>query len=100
MAFSPDGKFLAAESTDNSIRVWEVASGQECLRLPGHTGKILSLTFAPDGQTLISGSDDTTALVWDLARLRRIRSGPQLHPAEQRKPEGRDEHRKAELSLP
>jgi WD40 repeat protein len=67
MAFSPDSRALAAESSDHAIRLWELASGQEYLRLPGHSTRLLSLAFAPDGKTLISGSEDTTALIWDLA---------------------------------
>jgi WD40 repeat protein len=66
MAFSPDGRTLAAESAGHRIRLWEVPTGRVRLTLPGHQAKILSLAFAPDGRRLISGSDDTTALVWDV----------------------------------
>ncbi len=67
-AFSPDSRILATSSyNDPSIRLWEVASGQERLSLAGGVGGSPYLAFTPDGRTLISGGMDTTALVWDLA---------------------------------
>jgi RNA polymerase sigma factor (sigma-70 family) len=71
LAFSPDGRILAAGDVNNSISLWDVVTGRELGKLRGHHGQILSLAFAADGQTLISGSDDTTALVWDLAESQR-----------------------------
>jgi hypothetical protein len=70
VAFSPDGRTLVTADEDNRIRLWEVASGGERLRLAGHTGRVGSLLFAAHGRTLISTSSDTTALVWDLTGLR------------------------------
>jgi WD40 repeat protein len=64
-AFSPDFK-LAATGGLRETRVWEVATGQEVLRLAGHRGYVNSVAFSPDGLTLATGSSDTTALLWDL----------------------------------
>jgi WD40 repeat protein len=69
MAFSPSGAILAAAGVNNTICLWEVATGQELATLSGHWGPIVSLGFAPDGKTLASGSEDTTALVWDLSTI-------------------------------
>jgi RNA polymerase sigma factor (sigma-70 family) len=69
LAFSPDGKTLAAEADNHAIWLWEVATGRVLRKLTGHQSRITSLAFARDGKTLISGSEDTTALVWDLGRL-------------------------------
>ncbi len=67
-AFSPDSRTLATSSfNDSGIRLWEIASGQERLSLPGNVGGSGCLAFTPDGRTLISAGTDTTALVWDLA---------------------------------
>jgi WD40 repeat protein len=72
LAVSPDGFMLAVGEPDNTIGLWEIATGRKLGQLQGHHGPILSLAFMPDGRRLLSGSEDTTALVWDLARYRRL----------------------------
>jgi WD40 repeat protein len=71
LAVSPDGALLAAAGANNTISLWEIATGRVLGRLRGHHGQVLSLAFTPDGRRLVSGSEDTTALVWDLAPFRR-----------------------------
>jgi RNA polymerase sigma factor (sigma-70 family) len=68
--FSPDGRLLAA-GAGNTVAVWDLASGEEVGRFPGHRGDVAALAFSADGTRLVSGSQDTTALVWDLSALPR-----------------------------
>jgi WD40 repeat protein len=70
VAFSADGRTLATTDQENQIRLWEVATCGERLRLTGHAGRVGGLLFAENGRTLLSTSTDTTALVWDLTGLR------------------------------
>jgi WD40 repeat protein len=65
VAFSLDGKLLASGSEENTIRIWDVASGLERRRLDGHKGVVSSIAFSPDGKTLASGSYDETIKLWD-----------------------------------
>jgi Novel STAND NTPase 1/WD domain, G-beta repeat len=66
VAFSPDGQTLASGSRDNTIKLWEVASGRERATLSGHGDEVSSVAFSPDGQTLASGSWDKTIKLWEV----------------------------------
>ena len=67
VAFSPDGKTLASGSEDETIKLWDVATGKEQATLKGHTHAVCSVAFSPDGKTLASGSGDKTIKLWDVA---------------------------------
>ena len=66
VAFSPNGKLLAASTGEGQIRVWRTADGQPLLTLSGHTNWVWSIAFSPDGQILASGSHDLTVRLWDV----------------------------------
>ncbi|MBD3885445.1 serine/threonine protein kinase [Phormidium tenue FACHB-886] len=67
LAISPDGKTLISGSADQTIKVWDAATGAELKTLSGHTSFINALAISPDGKTLASGSADLTVRIWDLA---------------------------------
>jgi hypothetical protein len=67
VAFSPQGKLLAAATRAGEIVLWELATGQPLERFRGHAKEITSLAFSPDGRRLLSASEDTTMLLWQLA---------------------------------
>jgi WD40 repeat protein/beta-lactamase regulating signal transducer with metallopeptidase domain len=69
VAFSPDNKTLAAGSFDNTLRLYDVATGQ--LRAVGkeHKGGINSVAYSKDGKMLVTGSLDRTVKFWTVPTL-------------------------------
>lgn len=65
LAFSPDGKLIAASASDLVVRVWQLANSSQPLSLRGHSDRPTSLSFEPNGKSLASGGLDGQILLWD-----------------------------------
>lgn len=66
-AWSPDGKTVAAVSTDMIGHLWDAQSGRERQSLRGHTGFLLACEFNPDGNEVSTTSwADQTTRVWNV----------------------------------
>ncbi len=74
VAFSPDGRTLASGSVDNTIKLWDAATGKLLRTLEGHSSTVESVAFGPDGRTLASGSVDNTIKLWDVASSKLLRT--------------------------
>jgi WD40 repeat protein len=84
LVFSPDGQKLAfADSGGHEIRVFDVATAKEVLRLPAHERMLWSIKYSPDGKTLASVGWDmrlqTEIRLWDSATGKELR---QWHPVD------------------
>jgi WD40 repeat protein len=64
IAFSEDGKTVAAGTFDGPIQLWNVASRQQAATLRGHISFVDSLAFSPDGSTLASSGMENTIRLW------------------------------------
>jgi WD40 repeat protein len=67
VAYSPDGRRLASASEDQTVKVWDAATGQEILSLKGHTDMVFGVAYSPDGRRIASAGGDGTVKVWDAA---------------------------------
>lgn len=65
--YSPDGKWIATASDDQTIRLWDARNGQPSTTLTGHTARVTQIAFSPDGQRLVSGADDNSIRRWNVA---------------------------------
>lgn len=64
LAFSPDGRVLAAGSPDGAVMLWSVADGQPLMALPGHDGAVLALCYSADGETIYSADTSGKLRRW------------------------------------
>jgi serine/threonine protein kinase/WD40 repeat protein len=67
IAFSPDGKLVAAQREEDTVRLCSAATGQVVQVLPdsGHGG-LETLTFSPDGRMLATAYSNGTIRIWDI----------------------------------
>uniref|UniRef100_A0A8C4Q573 Coronin n=1 Tax=Eptatretus burgeri TaxID=7764 RepID=A0A8C4Q573_EPTBU len=56
---------LASSSYDHSVRIWDVQSRKEAIRLEGHTEQIFSLAWSPNGQQLATACKDGRLRIYD-----------------------------------
>ncbi|KAF5639275.1 vegetatible incompatibility het-e-1 [Fusarium sp. NRRL 52700] len=63
VAVSSDSQLIASGGVDETVKTWDIATGECRYTLEGHGDTINSITFLPDGQTLASASKDIK--IWD-----------------------------------
>lgn len=66
VAFSPDGTQLAACGADGSVRLFDVATGNERLKIENHADWVFDVCFSPDGSRIATASRDKSSKVFDV----------------------------------
>jgi tricorn protease-like protein len=64
---------LASASTDQTVRLWEAATGKELRPILRHEKAVVAVAFSPDGQVLASGDSDGLIRLWQAATGKEIR---------------------------
>jgi hypothetical protein len=63
---------MATGCDDKIVRLFDVASGDEILKIAQHAGAVWSVCFSPDGRSIATGSSDRFARVFDVASGKEI----------------------------
>jgi WD40 repeat protein len=67
IAITPDSTRAVTGGEDGTLRVWDLATGEEETTFTGHTDWVRAVAITPDGTRAVSSGDDRTVRVWDLA---------------------------------
>lgn len=63
---SPGGQVLVSGGLDDTVRVWNLVTGNALYILKGHNKGVNAIAISPNGKTVTSGSDDYTLRTWNL----------------------------------
>lgn len=65
VAFSVDGQRLASGSWDQSVKIWDVQSGQQLSTVASKMKEVQALAFSRDGRWLAAENSSDAVTLWD-----------------------------------
>jgi WD40 repeat protein len=74
VSITPDGNYAISSSEDNTLKVWNLKTGEEICTLKGHSLRAKAVSITPDGNYAVSASWDHTLKIWDLKNGREVRT--------------------------
>ncbi len=75
VAISPDERYAASGGYDETLRLWDAATGEQIALLgTPHSGYVESVAFSPDGRYLASAGMDHQIKLWDVETGELIRT--------------------------
>ena len=66
LAFSPEGKRLAAGTPDGHVWVWDTATGRQSQLIEAGGRGVRSIAFSPNGRQLVTVANTSPVAVWDV----------------------------------
>src|SRR5262249_20332044 len=79
VAYSPDGRFIAAGSADGTTRLWNATTQELVHAFRAHRGGVFATRFSADGNRLVTLGGDRAVRVWDVRTRRLVQSLPNAH---------------------
>jgi WD40 repeat protein len=70
-AWNAAGTQVLGWSADNTVRIWDAASGRQVFSLQ-HDGRVYGAAWSKDGTRVLSWSADDTARMWDAASGKQV----------------------------
>lgn len=82
LAWSPDGRWLAAGGNDGAVRVDEYESGRPMAQLKHHSKPVSGLAWSPDQRRIATAGRDGALVVWETSCWRpvEVKEGAFLYP--------------------
>jgi WD40 repeat protein len=69
VAFSSDGKLVAAGENNGAMKIWDAATGKAVVVFKAYPKReVRCIAFHPDGKRIVTGADDKQVKVWELNR--------------------------------
>ena len=66
LALSPNGTTVASGSSDGTVRLWDVKTGEVVGKWRGHTDTVWQVCWSPDGERVAIRYSDRTVRFWDI----------------------------------
>ena len=66
LAFNSDGNQLATSGSDQTVRLWDLSTGEETVPPIAHISWVQAVAFGPGDQALYTGASDTIVRQWSL----------------------------------
>jgi WD40 repeat protein len=67
VAFSPDGRLLAAADQNGAIFLWDTAAVHLIVPLPVNNKLVTAMAFTPDSKTLATGDQNGDLILWHIS---------------------------------